>query len=203
MTMRTVAVVLAIATLGGACRFEPGALRDRDDAGTSPDDATDAPTGDVPIDTTANDSGTDAALDSSLIVCPLSYTLIDNARPASRYRVVTASDDWPAAEADCEDDGGATFQAGHLVVLDNEAERQFVYQQGTTDKWIGASDVNTEGQLQAVTDQPSPYFGNAASQEQSKDCMFTNQNETTMESCNSGFQYICECDGRNANPSNF
>jgi hypothetical protein len=154
----------------------------------------------------ATDAPLDAPLDAPVVtkLCPPSYTLTNAAEPGSRYRLVTASDDWVAAEADCEDDGGTvTLKPTHLVVLDDAAERAWVYVQGTTDKWIGASDIKNEGTLRAVTNQPAPYFGTAQSQEQAKDCMFTNQNDTVMESWSAGFQYICECDGFAEDPGNF
>lgn len=196
---------LAIAiAFSAACKFEPGPFVRRDASGPSPDDAIDTqspPTDGPPSDTPGS---VDAPIDALVATpCPATYTLTNAAEPGSKYRLVTASDDWAAAELDCANDGGGTFLPTHLIVLDDQAERDWVYDQGTTDKWVGATDVNVEGTYEAITDQPSPYFGTPQSNSQSKDCMFINQTATVMESCGATFQYICECDGRAADPTNF
>lgn len=208
--LATVSHALACATVFAtltACKFEPAPFsatgpRDALDDTTSPPGdgngtdgaATDAPP--TPID---------ASIDALVVTlaCPTSYTLTNAAEPGSKYRLVTASDDWAGAELDCANDGGGAFAPTHMVVLDDEAERDWVYDQGTTDKWVGATDVNVEGTYEAITDQPTPYFGTPQSNNQSKDCMFINQTATVMEACSAGFQYICECDGRAADPTNF
>lgn len=201
--------VALLALVVAGCSFKPGSLNRRDAGDTVDDVHIDAATelDDVLLDTPAptSDAASDAAVDALVArTCPPTYMLTNVDEPGSKYRLVTASDDWAAAEADCEDDGGTlTLQPAHLVVLDDSTERSWVYQQGTTDKWIGASDRLTEGALQAVTDQAAPHFGNAASQEVQKDCMFTTSSETVMELCTAGFQYICECDGLAADPTNF
>lgn len=189
---------VALALLAN-CRFEPGAIGARDDAALD-DSGRDA----TETDAMALDASPDAMPDAAVAKpCPSSYTLTDAARPNSKYRLITASTDWAQAETACEADGGGAFLPTHLVVLDDADERTWVYQQGTTDKWIGVTDLNNEGTLLAVTDQPNPHFGNAGANQQSKDCMFVNQNETVLEDCSAGFQYICECDGRAADPARY
>jgi hypothetical protein len=186
-----------------ACRFEPGALGGPDDARRDgmldgPGGADDGATGgDAMIAADAMPDGPPALL------CPPSYTLFDNARPLSRYRHVTASASWQVAEATCEADGGNAFLPAHLIVLDDEAERQWAFDQGTTDKWIGATDIKTEGTILAVTDQPSPFFGAAASNNMSKDCLYLDGSTTVMEVCSAGRPYLCECDGRAADPARY
>ncbi len=192
----------AAVMLCAACQFQPGSLGERRDGGSVVEDGTMDSL--MPLD--ANDAAVDAAPDAAIITrtCPLTYTITAIADPESKYRLVTASDDWLAAETDCENDGDTVaLLPTHLVVLDSAAESDWVFDEATTDKWVGVSDRNTEGTLQAVTDQPTPHFGNAEAQDNQKDCMFVNQNETLMESCNATFQYLCECDAFAADPANY
>jgi hypothetical protein len=183
------------------CRFEPGTLGGADDA------RRDGP-GDGMRDEMSPGADTAAVGDAGLdappsLLCPATYMLFDNARPDSRYRHVTASANWLAAEVTCEADGGSGFLPAHLIVLDDEAERQWAFDQGTTDKWIGATDIKTEGAILAVTDQPSPFFGAAASDDTTKDCLYLDGSGTVMEVCMAGRPFLCECDGRAADPTRY
>jgi hypothetical protein len=199
--LRSLAVV-AVGLIGAACKFEPGALRSADDARTDTP-VIDGPSTDgfIPDGSTPNP---DAAVDGPLsLQCPTTYTLVDSARPDSRYHLVTTEASWTAAEANCESHGGGAFLPTHLIVLDDATERLWAYNQGSSDKWVGASDRITEGTFRAVTDQPNPYFGNPGSNATDKDCVFTKQSATEMEVCTKDFPYLCECDGRAANPANF
>jgi hypothetical protein len=180
------------------CRFEPGAPGGADDA------RRDGPVTDgmmAPDDGSSNDAPRADAPPS--LLCPATYTLFDSARPNSRYRHVTASATWQTAEMTCEADGGNGLLPAHLIVLDDEAERQWAFDQGSTDKWIGATDIKTEGTILAVTDQPAPFFGAAASNNMSKDCLYLDSSGTLMEVCSAGRPYLCECDGREADPTRY
>jgi hypothetical protein len=138
--------------------------------------------------------------------CPAGYTLTDPAHPGSQYRLVTASALWSSAEATCEADeiDGVTGPA-HLLVLDDAAEAQFAWDHNTSDQWAGHSDLVTENAWLPVTDQPNVFTGAASGNNNGRDClMISNTNsETTAESCMNGHPYVCECDGRRANPGHF
>jgi hypothetical protein len=203
-----------IAGILGGCTFTPN-------AGNPPDDATgrggeplpadarhvgsdaDPPPSDAPPDAPP-DARPDAG--TTLLPCPTSYTLTDPAHPGSQYRLVTASTLWGSAEAACEADelGGVTAPA-HLIVLDDAAEAQFAWNQNPSDQWAGHSDQVTENAWLPVTDQSTVFTGAASGNNNGRDClMISNTNsETTAETCMNGHPYVCECDGRRANPSHF
>jgi hypothetical protein len=187
-------------TVMPGCRFEPGALGAADDARR-----------DGPVDGVRDElsPGTDTMMLDAMrdgppaLQCPPSYTLMDAARPNSRYRHETASAMWLAAELACETDAGLSYAPTHLIVLDDSAERQWAFNQGTTDKWVGATDRKTEGTILAVTDQPAPFFGAANSNGDMKDCLYLDGGTTVMEVCTAGRPYLCECDGRAADPTRY
>jgi hypothetical protein len=64
--------------------------------------------------------------------CPPDYVLAGK----SCYRIVAQAQTWVLAEADCEDDP-ETDPPAHLVVIDDEAENEWVRQALPADRWIG------------------------------------------------------------------
>jgi hypothetical protein len=147
----------------------------------------------------------DARADGSVgpIVCPTGYNLSDNMRPDSKYRSVTASTTWAAAEADCEDDFTLGPTPAHLIVLDNDAERQWAFSINNSDQWIGLTDINTELTFIPVTNQTAFYVGAVSGNLPAKDCAILNATQTLAEGCTGGHPYLCECDGLGPNPNNF
>lgn len=176
------------------------------DAGASPPDAAaevhedarraDAAGGDSGPDAQLPDPPADAAVPAA---CPASYTLHDPARPASYYRLETASTSWAGAEALCEADGPTS----HLIVLDDEAERAWAYARNTSDQWAGISDRVSEGTWLPVTDQPIWFAGTAAGNVPPKDCLVIKQTDTAADMCSGGHPYLCECDGYTVQPDQF
>jgi hypothetical protein len=207
-----------LASIGGilgACSFTTNPAQPPDDAtgrggeplpvadGRPNGSDADPPPPDAPID-----ARPDAPIDAMMppLPCPAGYTLTDANHPGSQYRLVTASAIWSTAEATCEADevGGVTAPA-HLIVMDDAAEAQFAWDQNTSDQWVGHSDQITENAWLPVTDQPNVFTGGANGNNNGRDClMISNTNsETTAETCMNGHPYVCECDGRRANPGHF
>jgi len=180
----------AIAFVAG-CSFRHG-------VGTGPGDG---PPGDARKDAPGDVLGGDG--DTASLACPGTYALHDAARPMSFYRWVSASGSWGSAEALCENDASPTTRPAHLIVLDDDAERVWAFAQNNSDQWVGMTDNRHEGEWLAVTDQASPYVGNASGNLANKDCMILNTNETVAEGCSITHPYLCECDGLAADASHF
>ncbi len=143
-----------------------------------------------------SDSGvgaTDATATDVLLACPPGYTF----DTGSCYRTSTVVADWLTAEAACEADG----RGAHLAVIDSPAEAMVVdrYRPTPTDfAWIGATDVNTEGQYQSVTNRPHGYllFGAGEPAGAAEDCIRLKDNlELGDGTCTTVDDYICEYDG--------
>jgi len=148
----------------------------------------------------------DAAIDApsvTVLPCPGSYFQGVN---GSHYRQVTASTSWQNAETDCEndEDQGVTGPA-HLIVLDDAGEATLIWTLMNSDQWVGHSDLKTEGTFLPVTDQQVVYTGLAMGNDGGKDCLMVHNTGglTTTDTCTNGHPYVCECDGRAANPANF
>lgn len=156
-------------------------------------------TADVPLDMSAS--------------CPSSYD-VTLANSASKYRVVdTTTVLWPDAEADCEDDGTNT----HLIVINNDGERQALAAHNSIDRHVGYSDSNTEGVWIPVTDDPNvyadlvslaapPWMAGEPNEGAGGSCLIITANlEFRDRVCTdpNPVGYICECDGYPANPANF
>lgn len=155
-----------------------------------------------------HDAAVDAPIDAPAttpLPCAGSYVLTDLVHP-SLYRQVTASASWTSAETDCENDEvtGVTAPA-HLIVLDDAGEATYIWTLMNSDQWVGHSDRITEGNFLPVTDQQGVYTGNAAGNDGGKDCLMVHNTggATTADTCTNGHPYVCECDGRAANPGNF
>mgnify|MGYP000473409229 CR=1 FL=1 len=111
-----------------ACGFTPSGDVDgsTDDAAALDGPATDAGPLDAPPDARAIDA---RAIDAPP-PCPVTYP--------GGYRVITASQSWRAAEADCEDD---TAGLSHLAVIDDAVELAAINAAltaaGAPDVWVG------------------------------------------------------------------
>jgi hypothetical protein len=177
----------------GACRF---------DGGGGPLDGTlvDAPPGDAaePPPDASVDAAVDAGVDAT--VCPGGY--IDLGIPGSLYRIGPAAS-WLQAERACEDDSGGT--STHLVVLDSDEELAAIDPR-VTQAWIGLSDRRVENDFLAVTGghplfqpwapgEPNDSFG--------EDCVEIDGAQINDEECNVLELFVCECDGRRADPTSY
>jgi hypothetical protein len=159
----------------------------------------------------------DASIDATSIdmtqlpSCPTTYT-VTLANSASKYRVVDDSVLWPAAEADCEDDGTNT----HLIVLNSDAERLALQPYSALERHIGYSDAVDEGTWIPVTDDPDiyddlvmlkvpPWGGGEPNQGSGGNCLAIatglDFRDRTCES--EPASYICECDAYPADSANF
>lgn len=198
---------LAVSTILAGCTFTPN-------PGGSPD----GNHGGGPADSSGSGSGSgsstpDAAIDApadapviTLLPCPVTYTLTDGSPPGSHYRQVTASTSWQNAEADCANDEIPTVTGpAHLIVLDDANEATFIWNLMNSDQWVGSSDLKTEGTFLAVTDQQVVYTGMASGNDGGKDCLDVHNTGgvTDADTCTNGHPYVCECDGRAANPTHF
>lgn len=194
----------AVGVMAG-CTFEHGITGGTGDAGANPHDAAsevhgDASHGDAPpADASPDAPPPDRQPDAGTAGCPASYTLHDPARPASYYRLETASTSWAGAEALCEADGPTS----HLIVLDDDAERAWAFARNTSDQWAGISDRISEGTWLPVTDQSIWFAGTAAGNVPPKDCLLIKQTDTAADMCSTGHPYLCECDGYAVQPDQF
>ncbi len=151
--------------------------------------------------------------DMQLPSCPSSYS-VTLANSASKYRVVdTTSVLWRDAEADCEDDGTNT----HLIVINNDGERQALAPYNSVERHVGYSDANAENVWIPVTDDPNvyadlvalsvpPWLSGEPNEGTNGSCLIITTNlEFRDRICNEAqpVGYICECDGYAANPANF
>ena len=95
----------------------------------------------------ARDRGRVPAPESGgFLPCPATYLLSDAGHPDSRYRKITASTSWTAAEQDCEDNTVAAVSGQtHLVVLDDQNEGVYVWSLNNSNQWLGDTDLKTEG----------------------------------------------------------
>lgn len=157
----------------------------------------------------APDAARDAPADTLALACPMTYD-VTLTGSTSKYRLVDTTSDWPAAEADCADDGATT----HLVVLGNDAERQALQPHMDRDRHVGHSDAMTEMTWAAVTDEAVDYPALVAETsppwasgepDGSGDCMvLTAGLELRDRDCASAVHAsVCECDIYPEDPSNF
>ena len=143
----------------------------------------------------APDAAPDAAADAppDADPCPAGYAAIAGAPPGSQYRLVTATAKWLDAEAACEADGLA-----HLVVLDDDSERDAVRGALDGDMWTGVSDRVSEGTFFKVTTGIAtylPWLGGEPNDLGNEDCVELNAfadahwNDAV---CGDSKSFICE-----------
>lgn len=201
MTARLDLATCLIAVSAVSCGFDTGGWTggggaDPDAAGPAVADAN--PTTDA---ARAGDGG--PALDAGF-ACPPDYEIAGE--NGSAYRAGTNLG-WLAAESACEQDGPGT----HLVVIDDTAENTTVDAISAASRtWIGYSDLITADSWRWVTSQPAlddgwdTGGGGADEPDGTGDCAAIDQNGSWQDqSCADSRDYVCECDGRSADPDAF
>jgi hypothetical protein len=136
-------------------------------------------------------------------VCEPSYTTLVPGL-TSRYRQVTTGQRWALAERDCESDGG------HLVVIDDEVENEWVRafaessvtNSASTNQlaWLGLGDSAEEGTFVWVTGAPLSLALWAATEPNDlyddEDCVEIRASGAWNDDrCDAALSYVCECDG--------
>jgi len=143
----------------------------------------------------------DAAAMLATTCPPAGYTLAPG--PNGYYRVVTTGTSWTNAQTACN---GHVPGSTHLIVLSSTAEVSFAAMQvvSTQVAWIGLSDRATEGQFVTVTGEAGERPWSAGEPNNSggnEDCAAVRSNSQLDDRpCNTGYRYICECDGRMPTP---
>ena len=134
-------------------------------------------------------------------LCPSGYT----SASGSCYRsVLDTMITWLEAEADCESDA---FGA-HLVVIDNDAERELVYAMipaALDDPHVGASDLVSEGTFVTVTGQALFPAWAVGEPDGDQDCIKLTRVGTSGwlkdSDCAGVEEYVCEYDGTPVDPA--
>ena len=126
--------------------------------------------------------------------CPASY--VSNAFGTS-YRIVTTPRTWQAAETDCEQSGG------HLAVVETAAEDSAL--PTSTEHWFGYSETSVQGTFLWVTGAGASTYTRWAAGEPDTIvgayCAVTRPDGWHDDICTELKFYICECDGRPADPN--
>ena len=165
------------------------------------------PNVDADVDASATDARidgppADAAVDAPPAPgCPTGYYVISGL--TGGYRYVSISDDWLAAELDCEDDGAGT----HLVVVGGGSEHSGIddLSPGEDELWIGVSDRVTEGTYRNVVNAIQSFLP-WDSQEPTganENCVYSKETNFNDDNCTDLRRYVCECDGVAAVPSSY
>jgi len=135
----------------------------------------------------------DSEIDAPPFACPSGYTLRAD---HSCYRAVNTARTWDAAEADCETAGA------HLAVVDDLTEDGAV----PDNVWIGYTELITPGTFKWVTGVAATYTGFAAGEPGSvggASCVEARADGWHDDNCPEAKNYVCEFDGRAADPSAF
>lgn len=132
------------------------------------------------------------------VACPPAY--IEVAEGCYRFELDDPDElEWLDAEAACEADGA------HLAVVDGAAELAlFTAMLGTVeDAWVGASDRITPDVFITVT--RAPFFVQWGDTEPNGtgDCVEVERGEMGDSDCAVRNDYICELDGRSADPTTY
>lgn len=121
----------------GFCAFADsscsGGFRFDDSAGTASNQCV----GDVPNPNP--DAPVQPDPDSPSAGCPAGYNAVNGS--AHKYKVLTASEDWPTQHAACK----ASSPAAYLAIPDDAAELALINTIETGTFWIGLNDMQTEG----------------------------------------------------------
>lgn len=201
MTARLDLATCLIAASAVSCGFDTGGWTGGDShsdaAGPAATDA--APDGDGPL---ASDDAA-PALDAAF-ACPPGYEIAGESGSAYRSG---ADLGWLAAESACEADG----PGAHLVVIDDATENATVDAISSASRtWIGYSDLTTADAWRWVTSAPGvddrwdTGGGGPDEPDGTGDCAAIDQNGSWQDqSCADSRDYVCECDGRSADPDAF
>lgn len=164
----------------------------------------------------AADAAPDAPADAPPIArCPDSYN-VTTPSSTSRYRLVTGTPvDWLGAAAACANDqvpGSSLYT--HLVVFDTDTERADVNAAVPfTSRWIGASDLVTEGDFRWVTSESTtgyppptgaPWQVNQPDNLNGQHCVrMVMDGSIDDATCSDPYAYLCECDGFANDPTRY
>jgi hypothetical protein len=168
--------VLMLASACGRIAFDPRVAQGDAPAGTidAPKLAVDAP-----------------LLDLDAGQCPGGYAPL----AGSCYRIGPAAG-WLPDELSCEADA----VGAHLVVVDNDSERQAVLGLISARTWIGTS--KRSGGYRTVTNDASPYLDLGVQTEPSEDCLSMHTDGLMyLHTCGDMNAYVCEFDGSAAVPT--
>jgi hypothetical protein len=185
-------ILVAAGLAAGACgriNYDPLGDDDGDDAAGIDADDTDAPDGGP---------------------CPAGYVPTSG----SCYRVESTPRTWLAAETDCEDDGAGS----HLATLIDVDEHFALHDlatlgSGGAEIWIGYTDRVTEGAFLWVSfggldpSTDSCFLGTSFANNAGINCVVqlsaTQCMDWFVRDCGLTRPYICEHDGRSADPGSF
>lgn len=143
------------------------------------------------------DAAIDATIDAPPPMCPSNY----EERAGSRYRYVSTTAPWAAAESDCENDSSGLT---HLVVLGTGELPTVDAISSASRTWVGLSDLVTDGTWLWVTGATGPSLGTGSSSCAELDDGGTFGGPQLREDdCTTGRSYVCECDLTPANPATF
>jgi hypothetical protein len=162
-----------------ACSFEPRGVPDG------------AP-GNTPADASIGTPDAQPADDATAFACPAEYTLRVE---GSCHRTVATLVTWDLAEADCETAGA------HLVVVDDVAEAVL-----PDNVWIGYTEIVTPGTFRWVTGAAVTFEGWASTEPGSiggASCVEARADGWHDDNCPEAKAYVCEYDGRSADPAQF
>ncbi|HEY8145111.1 MAG TPA: C-type lectin domain-containing protein [Kofleriaceae bacterium] len=197
MTARLDLATCLIAASAVSCGFDTGGWSQR---GSDPDAAGPAATDAAPGGDGALSPDGAAALDAAF-ACPPGYEIAGESGSAYRSG---ADLGWLAAEGACEADGPGT----HLVVIDDATENATVDAISSASRtWIGYSDLIAANTWRWVTSVPGFDGGwdtGGGQPDGSGDCAVIDQNGGWRDQgCGDSRDYVCECDGRSADPDAF
>ena len=138
------------------------------------------------------------AFDAAGIVCPSTY--VEIATGCYRFELDNADElPWLEAEAACESEGA------HLAVVDDEDELALFTLTLTDveDAWVGASDRVTPDKYITVTGEPFFVQWGNAEPNGTGDCIEVERGDMGDTDCTVKNDYICEVDGRRADPTSY
>ena len=196
MTARTEIAACLLTVSALSCGFDPSGQSGGDDGSESDGgrpplvDATPGSDGKTPP---PDGAGLDAAF-----ACPPGYEVAGESGSAYRSGQELG---WLGAETACEADG----PGAHLVVIDDDAENATVDALSSASRvWIGYSDRATANTWRWVTSETGIDDGwDEGNGEPSGtgDCAAMDEDgEWRDEICAGAQDYLCECDGRSADP---
>lgn len=112
----------------------------------------------------------------------------------SLYRMGVGSESWFAAAAACEADGG------HLALIDDVPERDYIASITLIETWIGYTDTQVEGVFAGVDGAPPGVPGFVLPEPTDslgvEDCVENRPVGWNDSDCSFTRPYLCECDGQ-------
>jgi hypothetical protein len=138
------------------------------------------------------------------IMCPSSYSLVIAATTTHYRRITTTTTTWQLAEGMCEADSNQVDAHTHLAVVTSTGELSALHTKiGSTEVWLGLSDLATDGTFHWVTNEPttyppasgSPWQNGAPQGGSTQHCVkMVGTGEITNVDCTNQPQILCECD---------